>query len=80
MVRLQRGVGGLVAEGDLFAGVVGTGMALARERVPARYQRFTSSTHSSSFAIIFPCARVRRSIGLSAVIAGPAIGADFDLG
>ena len=79
VVRLQRGVGGLVAERDLVAGVVGPSAAPAPERVPARHQRFTSATHSSSFAMIFPCARVRRRSDCLPLIAAPAIGGDFDL-
>ena len=42
VVRLQRGVGGLVAEGDLVAGVVGRASRSRPSAVPARYQRFTS--------------------------------------
>ena len=55
VARLQRRVGGFVAEGDLVAGIARADCGVAPERAPARYQRFTSSTHSSSFAMIFPC-------------------------
>ena len=79
VARLQRRVGRLVAEGDLVVGVAGRRRA-RRRAAPARYQRFTSSTHSSSFAMIVLAPRVRRSVDCRDRRQRPAIGAGFDSG